>query len=229
MSNNIKLFYKNFHSKIRKIKLSRHRFQKCHWQEHLENYNEDEIGQPYGYEWGNPEDSQDRFGNYLSVKQLLLDKINTDSTVLEIGALGGKWTKYFLYAKKFIAVDINDYFITYLQKKFPSQSNLEFYVSAGNELKGIPDQSIDIVFTLDTFTRVKESYICDYFKEVSRVLVTGGHAILHLPNDDLPVSKSRGFTSLTTNKINKLAQRFFNHFVIDSETLNHGSILIAKK
>ena len=229
MVNTILNIYRALRVEIRNRMLRRHSFQKEHWREHLENYNQEETGLPYGYEWGNLDDPQDRFGNYQTVKQLLMDEINPDYTVLEIGALGGKWTQFILHAKKVIAVDINDYFKDYLIKRFPEQENLEFYVSRGNELKGIVDNSVDFVFSMDTFTRVKEKYIWDYFKEISRVLGNNGTAVLHLPNNDLPVSLSRGFTPLNTKKIQKYAGKYFRNFIIDSETLAHGSLLIAKK
>ncbi len=203
-----------------------HIFQKTHWETYLKNYNE---SQPIGFEWGDPDDENDRHGNYKAVKDLLLSRINEESTVLEIGTLSGKWTQFMFSAKKIIAVDINKFFIEYLSRKYPQVKNIEFYVSSGNELKGIDSGSVDLVFSMDTFSRVKKQYIYDYFKEISRVLTRGGEAILFMPNNDLPISKDRGFTAITTKWIEKHAKKYFSNFVIDSKTLKHGSILICKK
>ena len=214
MINTILNIYRALRVEISNRMLRRHSFQKEHWREHLENYNQEETGLPYGYEWGNIDDPQDRFGNYQTVKQLLMDEINPDYTVLKIGALGGKWTQFILHAKKVIAVDINDYFKDYLIKRFPEQENLEFYVSRGNEPKGIVDNSVDFVFSIDTFTRVKEKYIWDYFKEISRVLGNDGTAVLHLPNNDLPVSLSRGFTTLNTKKFRNMLENILVNLLL---------------
>ena len=153
--------------------LTNHNFQKEHWQEFLEQY--DEIdSDDFGFEWGDPDDEKDRHGHYKAVKALLLQSFSKESVVLEIGSLGGKWTQYLLSAKKVIAVDINDYFVDYLTRKFYKSNNLEFYVSGGNELNGIEDNSVDMVFSMDTFSRVQKKYIWDYFREIGRILTDRG-------------------------------------------------------
>ncbi len=81
---------------------------------------------------------------------------------------------------------------------------LKRHLSEKIQLQGITSNSVDLVFTMDTFTRVRGKYIRNYFKEINRVLVKGGEAILHLPNDDLPLSKKRDFTPLSTKKIKEM-------------------------
>ena len=183
----------------------------------------------FGYEWGDPDDQNDRHGDYLAVKKMLLKSISPEKVTLEIGALGGKWTRYLLESKKVIAVDVNNYFEKYLRRKFPRSNNIEFYIGNGDELTGISNKSVDFVFSIDTFMRVRSDYIWSYIKETARVLTDEGGAILHLPNDDLPVSKSRRFIPITTDQINNMAHKYFSEFVIDSCTLLHGSLLIVKK
>jgi hypothetical protein len=126
MINVVKSIYSVFRSYLRSRRLSDPNFQKEHWEEFLENHDKSQSNTPFGFEWGDPEDSQDRFGNYLSVKKLLMSKVNSGTTVLEIGALGGKWTQYLMHAKLVIAVDINEKFKDYLKNKFPGKKNLEF-------------------------------------------------------------------------------------------------------
>lgn len=130
----------------------------------------------------------------------MIDKINSGIIVLEVGSLSGKWTQYMLNAKKIIAVDINNYFVEFLKNKFKNAPNIDFYITTGHELNGIAENSVDLIFSIDTMIRIKEKYIRNYIKEISKVLVVGGVAILHLPNKELPMSKSFGFTSLTTKK-----------------------------
>ena len=196
----------------------------------LEFNNSNNNPSEYGYEWGDPDNSNDQLGNYLSIKQKLLSSISDNTVVLEIGTLGGKWTRYLLPAKRIICVDINSYFIAYIKKLFPdSIDKLTFYVSEGNELNGVIDSSVDLIFTMDTLVRVEKEYIYDYFKEMKRVLRPNGKIICHLPNSDIADSQARKFTRLSSAEIKKLAQKYFSNYTIDSNTITHGSILFASK
>ncbi len=133
-------------------------FQKNHWEEELLKYkNSDKDPFLFGDEWGDLAKPDSVLGNYLGIREVLLNKISGQSTVLEIGTLGGKWTKYMFGANKIICVDINTVFIDFVKELFPeSISKLEFYVSKGNELTGIADSSVDLVFSMDTLVRVEK-------------------------------------------------------------------------
>ncbi len=131
---------------------------------------------------------------------------------------------------KVICVDINSTFIECVKNRFPNSiEKLKFYVSSGNELSGIADSSVNLVFSMDTLVRVEKKYIIDYFSEIKRVLKQDGEAILHLPNNDLPESSINGFTVLVTKEIETLANQYFSTFNIDSQVIKHGSMLYAKK
>ena len=230
--------YYNMLAKYRKAhkkKLNSTKLQKQHWEDDLINYKKSgKDPSLYGYSWGDPDSPdnlQSQLGDYLSIKQKLMSKITDNTVVLEIGTLGGKWTRYMSHAKKIICVDINEYFITYVKQLFPEATilKMDFYVCEGNELNGVSNSSVDLIFTMDTLVRVEKEYIYDYFKEMHRVLKKGGEIIAHLPNNDLPGSASRWFTLMRTEEIQRLAENYFCEFTIDSETINHGSILYAKK
>ena len=95
-------------------KYNSRKYQLEYWENHLLEFsNSHKNPSVYGYEWGDPDNSKDELGNYLSIKQKLINLINDKTVVLELGALGGKWTRYLLHAKKIICVDINSYFIDY--------------------------------------------------------------------------------------------------------------------
>jgi len=210
--------------------LAEHDFQVNHWEDYLKQYEiAGEEKDDFGFEWGDPDDEYDRHGNYRAVKDMLLEVLSDEKVTLEIGSLGGKWTQYLLASKKVIAMDVNNYFINYLKNKFYNCNNIEYYVGKGDELDGVLSDSVDLVFSMDTFSRVKKEYIWSYLKEISRILTGTGMAILHLPNDDLEISKKRGFTSITTEEISENARKYFSNFVVDSKTLLHGSLLIINK
>ena len=201
--------------------------QKIWWENHLKNHFLNQLDHNiYGYEWGSPENDKDPLGNYLKINNLLQKIIFPTSTILEIGTLGGKWTKYMLNAKKVICVDINSYFIEFIKEKFKSNINkFDFYISRGNELEGITNNSIDLVFCMDTLVRVEKEFIFDYLKEISRVLSKNGQAIIHLPNNDIQDCVNRNFTKLSTNEIINEVNKYFDNYILDSNTIVHGTLL----
>jgi ubiquinone/menaquinone biosynthesis C-methylase UbiE len=224
---------KNFNSYNHTFKVNHNNLemQKLLWHKHLkEHINDNKDIEKFGYEWGDPENEFDNLGNYLKINNYLQKLIKSDSIVLEIGTLGGKWTKYMLDAKKIVCVDINNFFIKAIKQRFNNFLNkFEFYISKGNELNGIESNSIDIVFCMDTLVRVEKEYIFEYLKEISRVLKPDAKAIIHLPNSDIKDCVQRGFTTLYTKEIEKELFKNFNSFTMDNETIVHGTIVFAKK
>ncbi len=218
------------YEKASEIDYNEHLAQRFFWQRHLKEYeNSHEDLENYGYTWGDPENPNDPLGDYLAINKLLRQNINENSTILEIGSLGGKWTKYMLRGGHLILVDINEYFIDVIKKRFSKEHTrkMEFYISRGNELKGIKDKSVDVVFCLDTLVRVKKEFIFDYIKEIKRVLKEQGKAILHLPNSDSDGSVQRNFTALSTKQIEDEFKKYFDDFVIDTNIIHHGCIVFV--
>lgn len=206
-------------------KMSRVSFQKTYWQEVLEKYDWDNE-EIYGNDWGNPENPKDRFGNYLEIKRRITDLVTPETTILEIGSLAGKWVKHILRAKKVICVDLHDMGFRYIGKKFPLSKNIEFYLTKGDELSGIKDATIDVVFSMDTFVRVPKKCIENYFAEIRRVLKPGGRFFIHLPCVIKAESINRNFVNLTLAEIQGYCRN--NGFVdvtIDKDVIIHGVIV----
>lgn len=205
--------------------------QKEFWIDHFEKFKHTHTDiEHYGYAWGDPEKSDDPLGNYLSIKHKLDALITPQSTVLELGTLNGKWTRYLLEAKKVICVDINTEFITWISERYSNYlSKISFYITQGDELAGIEGNSVDLVFSIDTLVRVEKESIYAYLHEIKRVLKPKGVAILHLPNSDIEGSKQRGFIPLCTHEISEMIHSLFDIATIDSLTLKHGSLIILEK
>ncbi|HEU5397089.1 MAG TPA: hypothetical protein VFV81_07970, partial [Verrucomicrobiae bacterium] len=70
----------------------------------------DEI---YGLEWGDPENSPPL--QYIR-DHFLLPYVRPETTVLEIGPGGGRWTRYMLPARKIYAVDFHQELLDELEK-----------------------------------------------------------------------------------------------------------------
>jgi SAM-dependent methyltransferase len=202
--------------------------QKDAWSNGLRNYNWKKK-KVYGYEWGNPNIANDKLGNYLAVKQYLLENIHEYSVIAEVGSLAGKWIQFFLYAKEIICVDIIPDGFDYIRLKFP-QDNIRFYLTRGDELEGITSDSVDVIYSMDSLMRTNEHIILSYLKDGFRVLRHDGVLMYHLPCDLLPMCFLKSFLRLSYDDIIRLVdQSGFKDYEIDTKTLRHGVLVKARK
>ncbi|HEX7243141.1 MAG TPA: class I SAM-dependent methyltransferase [Longimicrobiaceae bacterium] len=111
--------------------------------------------------------------------------------VLEIGSGGGRWTQYLLGAREVIAVELNPEFFPYLAERFPEAgARLRFYQTSGYELDGVPDRSVDFVFSFGTFVHIEPEGIALYLRSIARVLRPGGAAVIHYGDTSKPFFRS---------------------------------------
>ena len=211
---------------VRSFRYNAPSFQKHHWGEELQRYDWD-GSRLYGYDWGDPERADDRLGNYRALRDQLLGFVTPESVVLEIGSLGGKWTQYVRHARQVICVDVTDVGFAYIRKKLPSE-NISFYLTEGDELRGIASGTVDVLFSMDTLVRVPRSYIARYIAESARVVKAGGHLLMHLPCSDVAFCRQKGFTRLSRRRIERLfAAQTFRSVTIDANLLAHGVVVHA--
>jgi ubiquinone/menaquinone biosynthesis C-methylase UbiE len=114
------------------------------------------------------------------VEALIRPYINHSSTVLEIGSGHGRWSKEIApLCGNLILVDLSPSCIEYCRSLFKDRSNVSFVVNQGNDLTGIPDESIDFVWSYDVFVHIGSAEIEAYFGEIRRVLRPKGTAVIH--------------------------------------------------
>jgi SAM-dependent methyltransferase len=180
--------------------------------------------------WGNPELSRHTLGNYRKlINSYVLPNIEKAATVLDLGSLHGNYFKYFKNAEKIIGVDIVEPPLTIQNQLGPGQT-FQFYLTHGNELKGISDGSIDFIFSVDTFSRVPKEAILSYVKEFPRVLKKGGRLCVFLPLTSKYQSVTRGFTNLSKFELMEtLTASGMNTAFLDEKCLRHGVLLIWQK
>lgn len=199
-----------------------------YWKDKLINHDKTQDG-IYGYGWGDPENPSDRLGNYKLIKDKLSNLFKSDDTVLEIGCLGGKWTQYLKDAKLVIGVDLSDESGIIIKRKFPS-INFVYYKTSGNELKGIEDNTVNLIFSMDTFGHMSKKIIASYFSEISRVLMPEGRIYMYLPCSEKPSSNNRGFALISKDEIIQLCKKHSLHVIeFDLESIIHGIMLFAYK
>jgi len=177
----------------------------------------------YGLEWGDPETVPPL--GYVR-DHFLKPNLSPDTTVLEIGPGGGRWTRYMLGVKKIYAVDYHSELLNELKRNLGSR-NIEFVKNNGNDFPGIPDGSIDFLFSFGTFVHLDLDIIEQYLKNMLRILKPSGVAVLQYSDKNKPMAKANvGFSENTPEIMRQIVLK--NGFTIleeDTMTLWHSSII----
>jgi len=140
--------------------------------------------------WSKGGDEWDGQALYLDVpyeewKQALIDEfitpnVSADMSVLEIAAGHGRWSVFLQpLCKRLVLVDLNDECIEQCRQKFANAGNVEYRVTDGSSLPDVADQSIDFIWSFDSFVHMSPEVIKAYFLEIRRVLKPSGKAIIH--------------------------------------------------
>jgi len=145
----------------------------------------------YGLEWGDPEKEP----RLASVKRRFIDPyVSSDATVLEIGPGGGRWTRYMLSAKKLYAVDYHQELLNELRKTY-DRPNMVFIKNNGTDFPGVPDGSIDFLFTFGVFVHLDIEIIDQYLDNMRRILKPEAVAVIQYSDKNKPAAQSnKGFS-----------------------------------
>ena len=101
-------------------------------------------------------------------------------SIAEIGPGGGRWTEYLLEIGKTVTViDISEECLRVCRERFCEHENIEFILTPGNELPGVPDRSIDAIWSFDVFVHINRKEVEAYALEFYRVLRPGGMGVIH--------------------------------------------------
>jgi SAM-dependent methyltransferase len=113
------------------------------------------------------------------IKTFLRPNVPENSSVVEIGPGGGRWTEELINrCKSVLAIDISEACVIECRERFSSASNAEFMVGSGSDLKQVADQSVDGVWSFDVFVHINKPQFESYAKEFARVLRSGGRGVI---------------------------------------------------
>ena len=114
------------------------------------------------------------------IDEVLLPHVPASSAVLEIGAGGGRWSEVLrTRARELTLVDVTPHVLEVLGERFGGDPRVRLVLSHGADLPGVPDRSIDVVWSFDVFVHVAPLDQAAYLTEIARVLVPGGRAVIH--------------------------------------------------
>ncbi len=187
----------------------------------------------YSYGWGDPYTHEavnaagDILGNYWKIlKGLLLPNVS-GKRALDLGCFDGKWTYFMEQAASIICVDLDDTGFRAMQKRLVNYPPMMFYKTAGDELAGIPDQSVDFIFSIDSLVRSEVPIIEKYIAEFARIISPDGKICVHLPEQSQPLSHKLGFTQIDSEMItNFCIASGLADFRIERNIINHGILLL---
>ena len=219
------------------------------WGADLNRFLERGVYRHYGDQWGDPSITGLRYlwrklrygrrvpGNLAKARERYLEPFVTPDTVaLEIGAGGGRWTRYLVRAREVVVVELNSEFFPYLESRFPDAAEkLRFYETSGCELAGIDDGSIDFVFSFGAFVHIDPDDIDAYLGEIRRVLRPGGIASIHYGDRSKKFFAGRppgfaGFSDMDARKMEELVARHAFELVEHDRTLlNHSNVAVLRR
>jgi ubiquinone/menaquinone biosynthesis C-methylase UbiE len=193
------------------------------WGAMISDFSPDADEAHFGDRWGHPES----FAPLLEMRRRFIEPYFVHgNTVLEIGAGGGRWTQYFRDAGELFIVEFNPESFDYLRQRFP---DLRFtpYQTSGYEMAGVPNASVDLVFTFDVFVHLEPEGIQAYLIEIERVLKPGGVAVVHYGDIRKRTARENpGFSRMTRAVMEELIAgtnlRVLDH---DEETMFHSNLV----
>ena len=166
------------------------------------------MGQPerdgrYGLHWGDPE-----IAPYLRHirDHWLLPYVDAGKTALEIGPGGGRWPRYMLPFKTIYAVDFYPELMAELRRNFP-QPHIVEVLNNGSDFPGVPDASVDFVFSFGTFVHIDCDIVESYLRNLRRVMRPDGQIVLQYPDKTKKVARDNpGFAENTPARMRALVE-----------------------
>jgi SAM-dependent methyltransferase len=100
--------------------------------------------------------------------------------ILEIGPGHGRWTEHLEpRAERLTLVDINQSCLDFCQRRFGANPNVAYHRTSGWSLSFLEPDSIDFIWSFDSFIHMDAPVIEGYLSEFGRVLAPGGTAVIH--------------------------------------------------
>jgi SAM-dependent methyltransferase len=178
----------------------------------------------YGLQWGDPETSDPL--------RFILDRyvrpyVKSDHTALEIGPGGGRWTRYLLDFSKVYAIDYHLELLRELQRNFRRQKNLEFVKNNGADFPGVPDKSIDFLFSFGALVHIELDIIQQYLYNIKRIVKPGANIVLQYSDKTKIMAQlNPGFSNNSPEEMRQ-AVRTAGYQILEEDltTLWHSAVI----
>src|SRR4051794_3423566 len=140
-------------------------------------YDWKEAGEEWSEPWGSSHAQWDG-----TIFPRICDCLPT-GTILEIAPGFGRWTHFLKhYCNQLWAVDKSTECIEACRQRFASAPQVHCCLNDGLSLGMIPDGSVDLVFSFDSFVHTSRNVVEAYLRELRAKLKIGGKGFIHHSN-----------------------------------------------
>lgn len=116
-----------------------------------------------------------------TLQQVLWPYLREDSTVCEIGPGSGRWSRHIVHRLprgRLHLVDSSPWLVRFLRAYFRDAPQVQVHLGDGLSLPLTRPESVDVVFSANTFVELKLGAIYLYLRDAFRVLVPGGMVVV---------------------------------------------------
>jgi len=118
-----------------------------------------------------------------SIFYQLFQNLNIDR-VVELACGWGRHVPYYIKdAKCIVLVDILERNIEYCKNRFKGEKKITYYVNNGHDLNLVESGTQTAVFSYDAMVHFELLDVFEYLKEINRILVHGGRALIQHSNN----------------------------------------------
>jgi len=165
----------------------------------LRSWQERDSRLVYGMQWGDPE----LVPPLLYTRKRFVDPFVVSSkTALEIGPGGGRWTRYLLGFDRLYVVDYHAELLDELARNISGPIPIR---NNGTDFPGVPEASVDFLFSFGTFVHLDGHIIEQYLANMRPVLAPDADVVLHYTDKrKVMAQENSGFADMDPDRMRLL-------------------------
>jgi len=142
------------------------------------------------------------------VDAFIVPSVTENSIVLEVAVGHGRWTLFLAQrARRYIGVDFGPSCVQFCRKRFAHLTNVEFHTTDGRTLSLIASDSVQFIWSFDSFVHIEPDVTGGYMAEFARILSPGGRCSIHHPGTPSHEQRVKGGRSeLSVDLMARIAQ-----------------------
>lgn len=114
------------------------------------------------------------------VEEFLIPRLSNTANVLEVAPGHGRFSEYITTrARTTTLVDLGPTCLDSCKQRFGEGPDIRYILTDGSSLPGVDDESIDFIWSFDSFVHMEKPVISAYLGEFARVLRPGGTFTIH--------------------------------------------------